>query len=133
MSHLIELSDETWNKVSDWNVTPKLQSSLDRDYMTFNHDDRNGYLLISEQLMEIQGLNCLEFHIFIHLQRDQSNLETILMLDLPIFIGTPTTKQEAEMAATTLFAGAPPEYLDQPKVLEAVLSLESKGLIVIER
>lgn len=137
MRNFKPLSDEVWSDVFGWLITPQRLAALDRSYMTFNHDDHNGYVLISENLMETAGLSCLEFHIYIRLGLGENEMQSVLMLDLPFIIcgpGGPSNRQlETEAPETKLFESAPLEYLNQQNVLDAILSLEAKGLIIIER
>lgn len=137
MTNLIMLPDEVWNEVSYWTITPKQERPLDRNFISLNHNDRDSYVLMSEDLMNAGGLTCLEYHIYLHLYPEDNTAEQIFMLDVPFLIcgpGGPTPEQEAaEMPEVRLTECAPVDYQDQPKVFEALLSLESKGYINIER
>ncbi len=137
MSKLLRLSEDVWENIWHWNIIPIGKSSLDHNYISLNHNDAYGYKLISEQMLSQKSLNCLEFHILINLHFEENSMENVLMLDVPFMVcgmGGPTEEQlAAEAPEITLYDSAPIEYLDQPKVLEAILSLEKKGHIKICR
>ena len=135
MSKFIELPTNVWNEVLYWEVEPKRINHHDRDNISFNGD--HGYTLLSDDLLLMGGLSCLEYHIFINLYPEKSDLVDALMSNIPFIIcgpGGPTQKQkDMETTPPKLDESAPIEYLDQPKVLEAILSLEKKGHITIIR
>lgn len=137
MSELKLLADDTWAEVSYWTFEPMATMPRDRENITFNHNDRESYVLLSEFIMNMPGMTCLEHFIFSRLYPGQNEAEQVFMLDIPFLIVGPGGLSEEQLSATpppiTLFKGAPYEFDDQQKVLEALLSLESKGLITITR
>lgn len=137
MRKFIRIPDETWCDVGYWLISPKSNNGLDRNFITLNHDERNGYILISENLMNASGLTCLEHHILLNLSPEENEAEHVFMLEVPFLIcgpdGPTKEQQEADVPEITISQSAPLDYLDQPKVLEALLSLEKKGHIVISR
>ncbi len=137
MNNIIHLSDDVWSEIGSWKVAPKGVKHLDHSSISFNHDDRDTYMLFSESLLETNGLSCLEFHILIKLFREGNDIQDLFMLDFPFLIcgseGLTQEQLDAEPPEATLYESAPLEYLDQPKVLEAILNLEKKGLIIISR
>lgn len=137
MSELKLLPDEIWSKVGYWTFKLNTTSTLDRNFINFNHDDRSGYMLVSEDLLERPGLTCLEFHILIRIRASGNEAEEMFMLDIPFMICGPSGPTQAQLDAkmpdVTLCESAPIDYLDQNKVLEALINLETKGLIIINR